>query len=281
MLLTDWLAETWGQTRTVRVLAGGLYDGPLIDRAVLAEIVDPARLATARQLTTNGVFTGGTCRCPGSLTLALYDVDGRVLGGATLHGHGSISWERSRFADDLDIAEPTALALFLSECGVSGLLVSLFTPLVEALGYYEKSTVRQFRPPSAPALLIERQVPPALRDDLLGIAGDSAAELSPERVHTFARRLATGQPDPVDRAVALLNWLGRLPYPTEALWGEGVLVRRLLDMLPESDLVVAAASGDPVVALGAINWAVHQPDDRVVAAAIAPVLRAVLPDDPD
>ncbi|MDO3705828.1 hypothetical protein Q3W71_29575 [Micromonospora sp. C28SCA-DRY-2] len=272
MLLTDWLPDVWARTRAVRVLDGGLDGGPLADRAVLAETRDPVRLARMRQLTTVGRFTGDVCRCLGGPTLALYGVDDELLGSATLHGHGSVSWQRSRFADDLEVAEPRALTLFLAECGVSGLLVDLLGPLVTTLGFDEAPDGPQFRPVGAPAVLVGREVPLVLRDFLVGVAGDTAARLPQDRVRRLAERLAAAEPDPVARAGALLAWLGRLPYPTEALWGEGVLVRRLLAALPVADIVAATASGGPVVVLGALNWAAHQPDDRVLAAVIAPAL---------
>ncbi|MEU4771173.1 hypothetical protein [Micromonospora sp. NPDC023644] len=277
MLLADWLSDAWARTRAVRVLDGGLDGGPLADRAVLAELTDPDRLARARELTTGGRPTGDICRCTGDVTLALYDAQDRPVGSAGIHGHGSVSWERTRFADDLEVAEPAALALFLSECGVTGLLVGLLAPLVAALGHEEEPEGPQFRPVSAPAILAERRVPGPLRDELVGIAGDRAGRLPDDRVRDLARRLGVAEPDPVARATLLLAWLGRLPYPTEALWGEGVLVRRLLAALTDADVVAAAEAGDPVVALGALNWAAHQPDDRAVAVAVAPTLRGLLP----
>ncbi|MFI7490823.1 hypothetical protein ACIBXA_20820 [Micromonospora echinaurantiaca] len=272
MLIIDWLSEVWPRTRAVRVLDGGLDGGPLAERAVLAETRDPARLARMRRLTTVGRFTGDVCRCLGGPTLALYDAADTLLGSATLHGHGSVSWERSRFADDLEVAEPEALTLFLAECGVTGLLVDLLGPLVSALGYDEPPDGPQFRPAGASGVLAAREVPEVLRDDLVAVAGDDAAQLPEDRVRGLAERLTSVEPDPVARAGALLNWLGRLPFPTEALWGEGVLVRRLLAALPEGDIVAATASGTPVAVLGAVNWAAHQPDDRAIAAAITPTL---------
>ncbi|WP_154941272.1 hypothetical protein [Micromonospora palomenae] len=277
MLLPEWLSDVWARTQVVRVLEDGIGGGPLDDRAVLFQLADRTRVNRARELTTNGQFTGDICRCLGGPTLALYDANDRILGIGTIHGHGSISWERSRFADDLKLAEPTALTLFLSECGVTGQLQSLFTDLVMTLGYYERSDAPQFRPAGVPAVLTDRQVPTTLRDMLVSVGGNSAANLPQERVRVLVQRLAVAEPGPIARADALLGWLGRLPYPTEALWGEGVLVRQLLATLSEVDIVAAAATGEAVVALGALNWAVHQPDDRVVAAAIAPTLRRLLP----
>ncbi|MFG1761006.1 hypothetical protein [Micromonospora echinofusca] len=277
VLLPEWLSDVWARTRKVRVLRDGMDGGPLDDREVLARLTDRTRMDRARELTTNGQFTGDICRCPGGPTLALYDADGQILGSGTIHGHGSISWERSRFGNDLQMTEPAALALFLAECGVAGQLLSLFTDLVLALGYYERSDAPQFRPAGVPAVLADRQVPDTVRDLLVGVGGNSAANLPEERVRVLVQRLAVAEPDPIARAGALMGWLGRLPYPMEALWGEGVLVRRLLATLSEADIVAAAATGEPVVALGALNWAAHQPDDRVVAAAIAPTLRRLLP----
>lgn len=276
VLLPEWLSDVWAGTRTVRVLDGGTDGGPLADREVLVRLADRPRVDRARELTTNGQFTGDICRCLGGPTLALYDAGDRIIGSGTIHGHGTVSWERSRFADDLRLAEPTALALFLSECGVAGQLLGVFTDLVTALGYHERSEAPQFRPVGLPAVLADRQVPEPLRGALVGVGGDSSARLPEERVRVLVRHLAAAEPDPIVRAVGLLGWLGRLPYPTEALWGEGALVRRLLAALPEADIVAAVAIGEPAVALGALNWAVHQPDDRAVAAALAPTLRRLL-----
>ncbi|MGK5520292.1 hypothetical protein ACSNN9_13145 [Micromonospora sp. URMC 107] len=77
VLLADWLSDAWARTRAVRVLDGGLEGGPLADRAVLAELTDPDRLARARELTTGGRPTGDICRCTGDVTLALYDAQDR------------------------------------------------------------------------------------------------------------------------------------------------------------------------------------------------------------
>ncbi|SBT44157.1 hypothetical protein [Micromonospora auratinigra] len=277
MTLADWLPKVWTGTRQVRILDGGLLGGPVADRAVLAEITDRDRLARLRELTTTGDFTGDICRCPGRLTLALYDADDVLRGSATVHGHGSVSWERSRFRDDLDVAEPTALTLFLAECGVRDMLIALLGPLVTALGRYERNTHPQFRPPGKPAVLIERQVPEVLRAELLKVGGEQAGQLSPERAAALAQRLAGAVADPVQRAGLLLNWLGRLPFPTEAMWGEGVLVRRLLDDLPRPAVLAAAARAEPAGTLGVLNWAVHQDDDSDVVAVVDPVLRHLLP----
>ncbi|OKI45730.1 hypothetical protein [Micromonospora sp. CB01531] len=149
-------------------------------------------------------------------------------------------------------------------------------PLVLAQGRYERSDEPQFRPPAKPEVLAERQVPEVLRADLLQIGGDQVAQLPPKRLLALAQRLTEAEPDPAGRAETLLNWLGRLPYPTEALWGEGVLVRRLLDTVLRAAILAAAASARPAATLGALNWAVHQDDDTPVAAVIAPAVRQLL-----
>jgi hypothetical protein len=60
-------------------------------------------------LTTVGRLTHGICRCQGGPTLVLRGHDDGVLGSASLHRYGRVSWDRPRFGNDLDVADPTGL----------------------------------------------------------------------------------------------------------------------------------------------------------------------------
>lgn len=298
MLLEDWLRDVWSRTRTVWFVRPESPGGALLDGVVLAELVHPADIADARRLLTTGRSTG-ICRCHGSMKIILFDEADEIIGDGAIHGHGSVSWRQQRFREDLDLAESTSLTLFLAGQGINGLVSMLHVPLVDALGCYENHNRPQFRPARRPAELVRRQVPDVLRPYLLGISGDQARELPEERVHELAQLLVDAIPDPIDRAYSLLNWLGRLPYPTEAQWGEGALVRRLLGILEDaavlaaaaaaSDRVVAAAAENAVpdklwkkcraealVVLGALNWVTYQPDDLMLLPAVRPALHRLL-----
>ncbi|MES9525371.1 hypothetical protein [Streptomyces capoamus] len=112
-----WLAQVWPRTEAALVLAGGDLRVPLADRAVLGEIFDDAALGELRGLATEGEFTGDICRCPGSLTVALLDAHGAVVGAAGLHGGTDLAWERGRFRNNLAVADPQGLCAFLRRYG--------------------------------------------------------------------------------------------------------------------------------------------------------------------
>ncbi|WP_144122557.1 hypothetical protein [Catellatospora sichuanensis] len=258
----------------VQIVEGGEDGGPLPGRTVLAELRDSASVDAARTLTTTGRFTHDVCRCHGGPTVVLRDVAGQVLACASLHGHGSVSWERSRFRNDLVMAEPAALPLFLAGQGVPDQLTTFLAPLADLLDLHEGH--EQFRPAgeAGERRLTDHGVPDVLRPVLTTVTGRQAGDLSAEQVDGIRRMLAATTPAPVERAAILLSWLGRLSIPAEALWGEGVLVRQLLADLHRSD-VVRAASGTQTghVAMGVVNLAMHTVDDGTLAKAVGPTLR--------
>ncbi|GGS96533.1 hypothetical protein [Streptomyces cinerochromogenes] len=112
-----WLAQAWPRAEAALVLAGGDVRASLADRPVLGEIFDDARLAELRHLATEGDFTDDICRCPGSLTVALLDARGLVIGSASLHGGTDLAWERGRFRNNLAVADPPGLRALLRRYG--------------------------------------------------------------------------------------------------------------------------------------------------------------------
>ncbi|GAB7104620.1 hypothetical protein JCM4814A_29340 [Streptomyces phaeofaciens JCM 4814] len=115
-----WLDEAWSRTEAAVVLAGGDDAGPLARRRVLAEVYDDDALAELRELTTTGAFTGDICRCFGSLTVALLDARGDFVGSGSHHGGTDISWERGRFRNNLEVADPERLEAFFRRHEVYG-----------------------------------------------------------------------------------------------------------------------------------------------------------------
>ncbi|MFD1321392.1 hypothetical protein [Micromonospora sonneratiae] len=204
-----------------------------------------------------------------------------MLASAGLHGHGSVSWERSRFRNDLVVADPAALHLFLAGHGVPNQLTSFLAPLADLLNLHEGRP--QFRPAgeAGKRYLTERGVPDVLHPVLVAVTGQQSGELSDEQVDDVRRRLTAVTPSPIDRAAILLSWLGRLPIPAEALWGEGVLVRQLLAELALPDVATATAdTRTGHVAMGVVNLAMHFGDDDTLARAIGPTLRQLFPPAP-
>jgi hypothetical protein len=155
----EWLDEVWSRADVVQVVAGGEDAGALTRRAVLAEMPSSAALRT---LTTAGRFTGDICRCHGGPTIVLRDASGEALARASVHGYGSVSWERTRFRDDLEVADPAGLHLLLAEHGVPHQLASFRAPLTERLKLHEGRP--QFRPAGKAGLpvLVQRAVPEVL-----------------------------------------------------------------------------------------------------------------------
>ncbi|MEU0562265.1 hypothetical protein [Dactylosporangium sp. NPDC006015] len=91
----------------------------------------------------------------------------------------------------------------------------------------------------------------------------------------------TGPDDPAPPAGAtlteILDWLGALPVPIPAFGLGGETGRRLLAAYPAEE-IMAAVAGDPPPhrMLGAMNWALAQPDDAPMARLLAPALRRLL-----
>ncbi|MFI5529781.1 hypothetical protein ACIA8O_14700 [Kitasatospora sp. NPDC051853] len=277
-----WWAEVWPQVAEVWVLTGG--EGSEVDapeRELLAVIEDPVELAELRRLTTAGRFDDGICRCHGGLTLGLRGADGEGLGRASVHGTDRISWERSRFGDDLTIGDPLGLGMLLARHGLGGWLTHFVGELVGPLGLREGRP--QYRQAGSGAsgsrLLAARRVPPCLRPYLTGVSGIEAGKLPEEEVSRLRAVLAAEHPDGGERARLLLAWLGRLTWPIEAEHGEGLLVRRLLEGL---DPVAAAAAADAVVvaggtvdgytAMGLLCWARGRRHVDGLAGLVGPVL---------
>jgi hypothetical protein len=84
--------------------------------------------------------------------------------------------------------------------------------------------------------LTARGIPETLHLPLSAVSGQQAAELVDDRLDDIRQRLAAATPTPIAQATVLLSWLGKLSVPNEALYGEGVLVRRLLADISISDL---------------------------------------------
>ncbi|WP_326549770.1 hypothetical protein [Micromonospora sp. NBC_01813] len=276
--MIEWLDDVWSRTRTVQFVEGGEDGGPLRDRTVLAELSDPAAVDAARALTTEGRFLGDICRCHGGPTILLRNAEGQVLASAGIHGHGSVSWQRSRFRDDLAVTDPAALQLFLAEQGVPDQLATFLPPLADLLGLHE--TNPQFRPAGEAGrrYLAERGVPDVLHPVLVTVTGQQSGELTEAQIDDVRHRLKTAMPSPTGRATILLSWLGRLPIPAEAFCGEGILVRRLLADLALPDVSTAAAgTRTGHVALGVVNLVMHSGDNGTLAAAVGPTLRQLFP----
>ncbi|GAA4891968.1 hypothetical protein ACFPM3_17560 [Streptomyces coeruleoprunus] len=275
----EWFDGVWARTRLVRVLAGGEDAGPLGTRPLLGSVESDDALAELRALSTRGAIGDDTCRCHGSLTIALHDAEGDLLGRASLHGMDALLWEGGRFCGNLDVADPVGLVLFLARHGAVRWLAHLSGRLAYALGLREGRP--QFREAGngrhGARLLEVRRVPEPLRPRLAGMSGHDCGRLPDDQVEELRRLLSRGEPDPQRRAMLLLAWLGRLPEPMEADYGEGVLVRSLLRDLRPLAAARAAGPADPHVALGLLRWLGGQREtEGVDADALAEYVGAFL-----
>ena len=114
----DWLDEVWGRTQAAVVLEGGDFAGPLAERRICGEVFDSENVAELRALTTTGEFIDDICRCHGSMTIALLDTEGEFIGSGSVHGLTDVSWERGRFRNNLEVADPERLIAFLEGLGI-------------------------------------------------------------------------------------------------------------------------------------------------------------------
>ncbi|MGP3975792.1 hypothetical protein ACTWQF_17635 [Streptomyces sp. 8N114] len=276
----EWFDDVWARTRLVQVLAGGESAEPLDSRTLLGWVESPESLGKLRSLSTQGVVTMDTCRCPGSLTITLHGAEKQLLGRASLHGPDALLWEGGRFCGNLEVSDPVGLALLLARHGAMRHLAGLSTRLAYALGLREGRP--QFRAagrgPNGARLLGTRGVPAILRPALSRVSGHDCARLADTRVEELRLMLSDWEPDEQRRAVLLLTWLGRLPEPMEADYGEGVLVRSLLRGL--APVTAARAIGMPIdshVALGLLRWVRHhQESGDMDADALTDLLEPVL-----
>lgn len=114
----NWLGEVWERAEAAVVLEGGDNGGPLAERGLIGEVFDAEDLAELRALTTTGTFIDDICRCFGSVTIALLDAEGEFMGSGSVHGLTDVSWERGRFRNNLEVADPERLVGFLERLGV-------------------------------------------------------------------------------------------------------------------------------------------------------------------
>ncbi|MGN9766574.1 hypothetical protein ACTMS2_15620 [Micromonospora sp. SD12] len=268
-----WLNGAWIRARRLEVLPGGEDAPPPGRRQPIAVIDDIDYLDRVRKWTTTGEFAHDVCRCPGDLTLALYDSGNVLIGSATLHP-GRISWERDRFRNDL-LASEVELRLFLSQFGVDGASSILLGHMISALDLHEGDV--QFRPAGDVAEAIARKMPPSLVEDLRQWPGDEAANLDQELVERMTVRLIQAGGDSTKAVQELLAWLGTATWPAEAVAGDGQLARRMLAKFDPA-LIAQVLPGltDPFELMGAVVWAAHREEDAANMSAVGPAITRLL-----
>ncbi|MFG3713385.1 hypothetical protein [Micromonospora sp. NPDC047730] len=272
--MRQWLEDAWAHVRVARILSEGEGGPPLPDRDVLAEVADSTALEKLRTLTTSGEVLEDICRCPGDLTLALYDADDVLIGSASVHP-GAIAWQRDRFGVDLATSNSIDLELFLSELGVQGGSRSLLSEMITALELDEGDV--QFRPAGDDAALVRHRVPEALHDELRDLSGDQAANIDQSSIPRMIAKMTQSEADPAAVVRPLLAWLGTATWPAEAIAGDGELARRLLAELGSSTVErVLPGLSDPSEVMGGVVWATHQPDDAASVVALGPAIRRIL-----
>jgi hypothetical protein len=269
-----WLDDVWSRARRFAVLEGGESDIPVARRRPLAETNDVSVVRRVGAWLTTGLFTGDICRCPGELTIALYDDRRELTGSATLHEE-RVSWERDRFQNDLLIRSVAPLYVYLSNVGVNGSSRTLLGRMIEALGLDEGEV--QFRPAGDKDMLAVRRLPVPLHADVSALSGDQAAKLDDGRIEGMLILLGADS-DPPQAVHQLLAWLGAATWPAEALSGDGQLARRMLDRFDLGTIErVLQTVTDPHEVMGAVAWAAHREDDARFVTALGPAIERLLP----
>lgn len=263
MPLRAWLNDVWRRTHQVEVLDGG-EDGPAVgERRTLAVIDDTAVLAQVERLATTGDLVRDICRCPGDITLALYDEHRVLLGSATLHP-GRVAWERERFADDLATPGDVTLRLVLAKAGVHGASRALLGRIIPLRDLHEGDV--QFRRAGESSVRLPRSISNRLRQ----WSGFEAAALSQDIIDGLADNLIQAEGDKVRVIRQLLAWLGSVTWPAEAMAGDGQLARRMLDRMDQDAIVALLPEiDDPAEVMGAVVWAAYRDDDAGAMTALA------------
>ncbi|QDY07269.1 hypothetical protein FJK98_08845 [Micromonospora sp. HM134] len=221
-----------------------------------------------------GRFSADLCRCPGDLTIALYDADAALLGSASVHP-GSLSWERNRFGLDLLILNSLDLELCFAKVGVQGASRSLLGQMIDALDLHEGEI--QFRRAADPDALVRHRVPEALYGKLSELSGDQAAGVDQEAIDNLMVDLRRSETGDAALARQILAWLGTATWPAEAIAGDGQLARRLLAQLdPEVVETVLPSLSEPAEIMGGVVWAAHQSIDAPSVVALGPAIKRIL-----
>ena len=272
--LEEWILDAWRRVRVIKIFEGGEDGPPVLQRQALAVIDDLGVQTRIQKLATEGVLTGDTCRCPGDLTIALFDEADHLIGAATLHP-GRVSWERASYGNDLIAPRIVQLRLLLAEVGINGTSKVLLEPLISALDLFEGDV--QFRLAGDAASRSAQIVPAALLPALLRWSGDEAATLESEVVATLTSELVRAEGN-VERAIVqLFGWLGAVTWPAEALAGDGLLARRMVERFAVTDVeAVLPTLGEPAAVMGAVVWAANRADDAAVIAALSPAIMKIL-----
>lgn len=272
--MRKWLEEVWREARRVVIVEGGETGEPLDQRQVLAAIEDPDLLRLLHIWTTSGSLAGGICRCLGDLTLVVYDEGGRLVGSASVHPD-RLSWERSRFQDDLLATNMVELRLLFSRMGVNGTSRALLDRLISALDLHEGEI--QFRPRGDFDSLAGHRVPPSLARELVNFSGEEAASLDGQRVEQLARHMFEVEKDSETVIRQLFSWLGSATWPAEAIAGDGVLARRMLGEVREELVTQSLANiSDSSELMGAVVWAAFREDDAVIMNTISSAVHTLL-----
>ncbi|GAA2500721.1 hypothetical protein [Winogradskya humida] len=266
-----WLKETWDRARKVVIADGGEDGQPVAGREVLATVEDETALRQLREWTTSGNLRGDVCRCPGDLTVAVYDAEDVLLGSGTLHP-GRVSWERERFRNDL-LVDDIGLRLFLSGLGVGGSSSALLSDLLTKLDLVDDGA--ECRQAGDVAALEASRVPPVLFDHLRDHSGLEAAGFGADTIGVMVGDLvrSAGQRGAVRQVLA---WLGSVVWPTEALGGDGQVAKRMLESLGGVERELAGLT-EPAEVMGAVVWAIFRGgDDTDVMNAVGPAVGRVL-----
>ncbi|GCD96193.1 hypothetical protein EHYA_03877 [Embleya hyalina] len=191
-----WLTQVWSRTRSVRV-AGG-------DETVIARVDDGDVLADFRRLTSEGNAVG-KCRCVPTPVLMLHARDGELLASAGLHHTDRVAWTHHPFERDLRIGDPLGLGLLLAGHGWRFGVTQFVAPLTLELGL---ETEPEWQRIHDTRQLAAWRTPRSLVPALTTLSPDETTALPPARIEELRERLASEHPDPTQRAITLLTWLG-------------------------------------------------------------------------
>lgn len=256
--IKTWLECSWRKAKRLELVRCDDFGQAGSD--VLASLDRRLDLDRVRDLTSTGEFIGDACRCHGNYSILLYDVNDSLIGQGDVCGGKRIAWNRSTYRNDLEISNPIGLIRLFIEMGVQGQSKMLLPIILDAFDLHEgdgrirKDLDPDVRPPWIPSALWDAVS--ALSPDGVGVLAGGEGYL-----RAFSGADAIDLIDP-NQAELLLKWFGHVPWPAEAMAGDGVLLQRFLTRVEKGVIVgLIGRNVDMRCSVGAAIWSAFVDDD--------------------
>ena len=259
--IKTWLECSWRKVKRLELVRCDDFRQAGSD--ILASLNKRPDLDRIRDPTSTGKFAGDACRCHGGYSILLYDVNDLLIGEGNVCGGKRVAWNRSTYRNDLEISNPLGLIRLLIEIGVPGQSKILLPGILDTFDLHEvdgqirKDLNPDVKPPWIPSALWDAVC--ALPPDGVGVLAEGEGYL---RALSGADAIDSVDPN---QAELLLRWLGYVPWPAEAMAGDGVLLQSRLTGVEEGVIVgLIRGNVDIRCSVGAAIWSTFVDDDIAI-----------------